>query len=87
VFGCDICQEVCPWNRKFARPTDVEGFVPRPENVSPSLTTLGRMDEMTFRQRFRKSPVKRAKLGGLLRNVRHALEKREGPGNESPSES
>lgn len=86
VFGCDACQEVCPWNRKFARPTDVEGFSPRPENVSPSLASLSRMEEVTFRRRFRKSPVKRTKLMGFLRNVRHALEKRAGPGNESPPE-
>jgi len=76
VFGCDICQDVCPWNRKFGRPTDAEGFAPRSENVDQPLEALLAMDEDAFRRRFRRSPVKRAKWGGFLRNVREAMTER-----------
>ena len=73
IFGCDICQEVCPWNRRFAQPSSETAFQPRPENVAPSLLELMALDEEGFRQRFRGSPVKRAKRRGLLRNVAVAL--------------
>jgi len=73
VFGCDACQDVCPWNRKCAVPTDVEAFSPRVENMDQPLETLLEMDEETFRRRFRNSPVKRPKWKGFLRNVLHAL--------------
>jgi len=72
VFGCDICQDVCPWNRKrrvFGGPA----FEPRPNNVSPSFEELTRLTEVEFRERFRKNPIKRSKRRGLLRNVAVAL--------------
>jgi epoxyqueuosine reductase len=72
VFGCDICQEVCPWNLKFARPTQEEAFLPRPWNRQPTATDLLALDEETFGERYRKSPVKRTKLKGLQRNVQAA---------------
>jgi epoxyqueuosine reductase len=73
VFGCDICQEVCPWNRRFAQPTSEPAFRSRPGSIAPRLLDLIAMDEASFRQRFRKSPLKRAKRRGLLRNVAVAL--------------
>jgi epoxyqueuosine reductase len=73
IFGCDICQEVCPWNRKFARATAEAGFQPRPDGMAPPLLDLIALDEDGFRRRFRGSPVKRAKRRGLLRNVAVAL--------------
>lgn len=64
IFGCDICQEVCPWNE--------EGRVAAPE-LQPYLPDLLILDEEGFRARFRKSAIKRAKRRGLLRNVAVAL--------------
>jgi epoxyqueuosine reductase len=72
VFGCDICQDVCPWNRK-RRHAGGPAFEPREEAVAPDLAELGALDDEAFRARFRKSPVKRAKRRGLLRNVAVAL--------------
>lgn len=76
VFGCDICQDVCPWNRK-ATPIDDPAFLPREGLVHPSLDEFVAMDEESFRQRFRKSPVKRRKREGFQWNVRVALENME----------
>jgi epoxyqueuosine reductase len=73
IFGCDICQQVCPWNRRFARPTAEPAFQPGPDAIGPSLLDLMAMDEAGFRRRFQGSPIKRAKRRGLLRNVAVAL--------------
>jgi epoxyqueuosine reductase len=72
VFGCDICQDVCPWNRK-RRHRGGAAFEPRPGALAPGLAGLARLDEEAFRERFRRSPVKRARRRGLLRNVAVAL--------------
>ena len=72
VFGCDICQDVCPWNRK-RRHRGGAAFEPRPGAVAPELAELAALDEDGFRERFRRSPVKRAKRRGLLRNVAVAI--------------
>ena len=72
VFGCDICQDVCPWNRR-RRHRGGPAFEPRPGLVAPELAELASLDEEMFRQRFRKSAVKRAKRRGLLRNVAVAM--------------
>ena len=64
IFGCDICQEVCPWNTKFGAP---ERAVV--ESLFPSLPALLALDDNGFRQRFRKTAVWRTKRRGLLRNV------------------
>jgi epoxyqueuosine reductase len=72
VFGCDICQDVCPWNRKAPLSTDAELAV-RPELVNPALAWLAELDVESFRSLFRQSPVQRAKLNGLLRNVAIAM--------------
>lgn len=68
IFGCDICQEVCPWNKKFARPQ--EELV---EALFPSLPELMILDEAGFRARFSRSAIQRTKRRGLLRNVAIAL--------------
>src|SRR5262249_10505102 len=68
VFGCDICQDVCPWNRK-ASASQHEQFAPRRELVNPPLDWLATMSEEDFRQTFRGSPIKRTKRAGLRRNA------------------
>src|SRR5450755_23760 len=68
VFGCDICQDVCPWNRK-APATTVKEFEPREGLFNPPLEWLANMQPEEFQKVFRKSPVRRAKLSGLRRNA------------------
>ena len=68
VFGCDICQDVCPWNRK-APATAAEEFQPRPGLVNPALEWLAEISAEEFRRAFRSSPVRRAKRAGLRRNA------------------
>ena len=72
VFGCDICQDVCPWNRK-APVTSAAEFQPRNGLVNPALEWLAQMDETQFREAFRGSPVRRAKRQGLRRNAALAM--------------
>jgi epoxyqueuosine reductase len=72
VFGCDICQDVCPWNRKAPVSSDPE-LEARPELVNPALDALAAMDEAEFEQRFNGSPVRRTGFMGLRRNVALAM--------------
>jgi epoxyqueuosine reductase len=72
VFGCDICQDVCPWNRK-APVTSAAEFEAREGLVNPSLDWLAEMKPAEFREVFRGSPVRRAKLSGLRRNAAIAM--------------
>ena len=72
IFGCDICQEVCPWNNK-AEPTQERNFYPRKGNLVPKLLSLMNMTQEQFNKRFKDSPIKRAKRNGFLRNVAVAL--------------
>ena len=73
VFGCDICQEVCPWNRR-APITDWPELQPRPELVNPALDWLASLGDAEYRRVFRGSPVERAKFKDFQRNVAMAQE-------------
>lgn len=68
MFGCDICQDVCPWNR-FARPTTEAGFTPLPEVLNLSLAEWEEMSEDTFKKIFKNSPLSRPKYKGIQRNI------------------
>ena len=68
IFGCDICQEVCPWNSK-AIPTDEPAYQPRDGNLAPELLSLVNMTQAEFSEKYKGSPIKRAKRRGFLRNI------------------
>ena len=75
IFGCDVCQDVCPWNRK-ANPTTERGFWPKADGyskVAPNLLSLMKLNDLQFQARFKNSPIKRTKRRGFLRNVAVAL--------------
>lgn len=70
IFGCDVCQEVCPWNIKFAKPTELSGFIPREWLKRFTLADLLRLTEFEFSRIIAPlSPIKRPKFQGFLRNV------------------
>ena len=73
VFGCDICQQVCPWNQRFAPASDEESFTAQPERDYPNLKEELSLTPQEFNQKFKGSPIKRAKRRGYLRNVAIAL--------------
>lgn len=73
VYGCDICQEVCPWNERHATPTSETAFQSRDGLENPDLGKLLRMDQQAFSTKFKGSPVKRTKRRGLLRNAAVAM--------------
>lgn len=68
LYGCDICQDVCPWNR-FEKPTEETGFEPRTGNVTADLEEILNLTPEKYAARFRRSAIKRTKLGGLKRNA------------------
>lgn len=68
LYGCDICQDVCPWNR-FEKPSDEKRFEPRNGDTSLGLDTVNSMTHDEYVERFRQSAVKRTKLTGLQRNA------------------
>lgn len=72
VFGCDICQDVCPWNRKAPVTTNPD-FQPDPSLINPELAELAHLAPQEFRDRFRGSPISRTKYSGLMRNVAIAM--------------
>ena len=72
IFGCDICQDVCPWNRKAPIGFNQE-LTPRAELVNPSLEWLGELELADFERLFNGSPVRRAGFAGLRRNIAIAM--------------
>jgi epoxyqueuosine reductase len=78
VFGCDICQDVCPWNR-HAPLSDEPAFQPRGGETTLSLAEILSFDDVGFRQRFKGSPILRAKRAGLARSAAIALGNRPDP--------
>jgi epoxyqueuosine reductase len=73
-YGCDICQDVCPWNR-FEQTTDEPRFQPRKGNVNADLSEVATLTPETYAERYRGSAMKRAKLSGLQRNARTLFER------------
>ncbi|MCE3281377.1 MAG: hypothetical protein K0Q66_114 [Chitinophagaceae bacterium] len=69
MFGCDVCQDVCPWNR-FSKPTTEIEFTPIPEILNFSTKEWEEMSEDTFRRIFKDSPMKRSKWQGISRNIK-----------------
>ncbi|RZM76694.1 tRNA epoxyqueuosine(34) reductase QueG [Leptolyngbya iicbica LK] len=76
VAGCDICQDVCPWNQRFAQPTDVKDFQPYPDNVAPNLAELTNLSEVDWNRRFPASALRRIKPSMWRRNARAAQQSR-----------
>jgi len=68
MFGCDVCQDVCPWNR-FSKPHNEPLFNPNPEMLSKSKKEWEELTQEVFSEIFKKSPVKRTKFSGLKRNI------------------
>ncbi|MBP1654873.1 MAG: tRNA epoxyqueuosine(34) reductase QueG [Bacteroidetes bacterium] len=73
IFGCDICQDVCPWNLRRAVETEIAEFHPRPGHEAPNLREWLTMSREEFQRKFAGSPIRRAKWEGLLRNIRGVL--------------
>ena len=69
VFGCDVCQDVCPWNVSFAQPTHDSAFAPRPEVARPDVRELATMDETDFQRRYAGTPFTRPGHRGIRRNA------------------
>ncbi|MGI8949988.1 MAG: tRNA epoxyqueuosine(34) reductase QueG [Chitinophagaceae bacterium] len=69
MFGCDICQDVCPWNR-FSKPNDEINFSPIPEILNLSTKQWEELSEESFKKIFKNSPLKRSKYNGIQRNLK-----------------
>jgi epoxyqueuosine reductase len=78
VAGCDICQDVCPWNHRFAQETDVKEFQPYPWNVAPTLSELANLSEADYDRRFTASALRRIKPNMLKRNANAVIRNNEG---------
>ncbi|MEM7757461.1 MAG: tRNA epoxyqueuosine(34) reductase QueG [Cyanobacteria bacterium P01_A01_bin.40] len=75
VAGCDICQDVCPWNQSFAQETDISDFQPYAANINPELNQLANLDKAEWDQRFRGSALRRIKPEMWRRNAHANLNK------------
>ena len=78
MFGCDICQEVCPWNR-FSKPHEEPAFEPQTDLMNMTKQDWEELTEEVFQQIFKKSAVKRTKFEGLRRNIRFLTKQESGP--------
>lgn len=74
VAGCDVCQDVCPWNQRFAQPTDIDDFQPRDWTVAPRLDTLATLSEAEYEEHLTGSALRRVKPWMLRRNAQAALD-------------
>ncbi len=72
IFGCDICQDVCPWNQKFSVISSVKEFYPL--NKEMTYNEVMKLDNVSFKERFVESPIKRTKLKGLQQNAKFLFE-------------
>jgi epoxyqueuosine reductase len=79
IFGCDVCQEVCPWNCRFALPDGDPAFAPRDDIPHPELRSELRLDEAAFNHKFQNNPIKRVKRRGYIRSVAVALGNQKDP--------
>lgn len=70
IYGCDICQDVCPWNQKFANVTNISEFYPREYNVNPNLYEFERISSAEFNEKFKNSPIKRVKHKKFIENIK-----------------
>ncbi|AFY62330.1 tRNA epoxyqueuosine(34) reductase QueG [Synechococcus sp. PCC 6312] len=75
VAGCDICQDVCPWNQRFAQATDIPDFEPRPDLLAPPLTELATLTEPDWEQKFTASALRRIKPAQWRRNAQANLDR------------
>ena len=73
IYGCDICQEVCPWNKKFSKITPEKSFYPRSKIIENTIDDWQKLNEEEFRKIFKRSSVKRTKHTGLKRNINNNL--------------
>ena len=73
IYGCDICQEVCPWNKKFSKITPEKSFYPRSKIIENTIADWQKLNEEEFRKIFKRSSVKRTKHTGLKRNIKNNL--------------
>ena len=73
VAGCDICQDVCPWNQRFAQDTKVEDFQHYPQNIAPSLTELATITDQEWDKAFTGSALRRIKPDRLRRNAKASI--------------
>jgi epoxyqueuosine reductase len=86
IFGCDACQEVCPWVKRYSQPARLPWLEPDPDRMAPRLDELATLDDAAFLARFAGTPVMRTKRRGLLRNAAVALGNSGSPEARAPLE-